>query len=385
MRIPTLRIRTLLFAPAFVLLCVGCGGPGQAGGVTASSAPPPSSPPSSPPPPPPPPPPAPPVGAQDFSTRCSQVGVIKCVGFDSPSDIAGGFGSNSGIFASSAGLKPVLDTTVKASGTSSLMFTIPSQSSADAGSYFTNFSPDLSVQFGENSVFYVQWRQRFNADFLNTFFTNGGGWKQAIVGLGDIAGTGGQIYLSTSCTALETVTQNTFQRSFAQMYNSCTGSASHGAFFPFEEPFSSPQNTSDFKMQNARPYPPGCLFSNHSTANNNCFGYFPDEWMTFQVKISTGPFVNGEWQNSVVTLWIAREGQASQPVFNFTINLTAADPSPGASFASGNGPPAGVPLRFGKVWLLPYDTGKDPTQVHPTGFVWYDELIISRNQIADPP
>ena len=41
-------------------------------------------------------------------------------------------------------------------------------------------------------------------------------------------------------------------------------------------------------------------------------------------------------------------------------------------------------LKFGKIWLLPYDTGKDPSQSHPTAFTWYDELIISRTQIADP-
>jgi len=40
--------------------------------------------------------------------------------------------------------------------------------------------------------------------------------------------------------------------------------------------------------------------------------------------------------------------------------------------------------KFGKIWLLPYDTGKDPSQSHPTAFTWYDELIISRTQIADP-
>jgi hypothetical protein len=72
-----------------------------------------------------------------------------------------------------------------------------------------------------------------------------------------------------------------------------------------------------------------------------------------------------------VTLWIAREGQPSQPAINLgAYNLTAAS--------------SAEDLKFGKIWLLPYDTGKDPSQDHPTGFTWYDELIISRTQIADP-
>jgi len=139
-------------------------------------------------------------------------------------------------------------------------------------------------------------------------------------------------------------------------------------FFPFEEPF----NNGDFKLQNARPYPPGCLYSQGANrlTTGNCFPYFPNEWMTFQVRIKTGPRVNDEWQNSVVTLWVAREGQASQAVINFTINLTAGAPA--------------ADQKFGKVWLLPYHTGKNPAQVHPTGFTWYDELIISTTQIADP-
>jgi len=29
-------------------------------------------------------------------------------------------------------------------------------------------------------------------------------------------------------------------------------------------------------------------------------------------------------------------------------------------------------------------TNKDSTQTHPTVHTWYDELIISRNPIADP-
>jgi hypothetical protein len=86
----------------------------------------------------------------------------------------------------------------------------------DAGQIF---SPDLSVQFGENSEFYVQWRQRFSPEFLNTIYA-GGGWKQADIVTGDQPG---KLYFS--CEATEIVIQNTYQRGFPQMYNSCTGSA----------------------------------------------------------------------------------------------------------------------------------------------------------------
>ena len=39
--------------------------------------------------------------------------------------------------------------------------------------------------------------------------------------------------------------------------------------------------------------------------------------------------------------------------------------------------------KYGKIWLLPYDTGRNDTG-RPVAYTWYDELVISRNRIADP-
>jgi hypothetical protein len=147
----------------------------------------------------------------DFATRCAQPGVVRCVGFDSSSDVAGGYGSNTGVFASSenANVVPRLDAAVRASGNSSLKFTIPSRSGFDTpGSYFANFSPDLSGQFGENSDFYIQWRQRFTPEFAATAYAGGEGWKQTIIGTGDQPGN----VLYFSCTDLEVVTVNGYYR-----------------------------------------------------------------------------------------------------------------------------------------------------------------------------
>jgi len=33
---------------------------------------------------------------------------------------------------------------------------------------------------------------------------------------------------------------------------------------------------------------------------------------------------------------------------------------------------------------LPYNTGKDASQAHPTAYTWYDELIVSKQRIPDP-
>ena len=75
--------------------------------------------------------------------------------------------------------------------------------------------------------------------------------------------------------------------------------------------------------------------------------------------------------NSFVELWIAREGQPSELAIAWgPYNLSAG--SPGAN------------QKFGKVWLLPYNTRKDASVAYPETYTWYDELIISRTRIADP-
>jgi len=306
-------------------------------------------------------------GFANFDTRCKSPGVLRCVGFDSTTEISGNYGMNSGILPGAA--MPSIDTEVKASGRGSLRFTVPPVSGANSsGSYFTNYSADLSQQFGEKSDFYIQWRQRFSTEFLTTQYRNGEGWKQAIIGTGDRPG-----HLYTSCSDLEIVIQNGYQRGFPTIYNSCSGSSSHGPYDGFQERY----GPYDFKLQNARPSP-YCLYSQGKSApptffppKGNCFGYFANEWMTFQVHIKTGPRVNDEFANSYVELWIAREGQRSEPVISWgPYNLTA-----GASSEV---------KRFGKIWLLPYNTGKDEKQNHPTGYVWYDELVISHDRIQDP-
>jgi hypothetical protein len=317
-----------------------------------------------------------PSGSTDFQARCGGPGVIKCVSFDSQTDIAGTYGDIHGTLPGNS--TPVLDSTVKASGNSSIKFTIPSNSGANSsGSYFTNFSDTLTTQFGGNSEFYIQWRQRFSPEFISTLYQGGGGWKQSIIGTGDKPGctasqsASGLCY--SSCTALETVTQNTNQRGFAQMYNSCTGSTSHGPYDGFYQSY----GTYDFKLQNGRPSP-YCLYSQGQTnpksyfpPTGNCFGYFANEWMTFQVHIKTGPRVNDEFTNSFVQLWIARENQPSELVINWgPYNLSAG--------------PGSDNQQFGKVWLLPYNTGKDASQSYPTAYTWYDDLIISTSKIPDP-
>jgi hypothetical protein len=293
----------------------------------------------------------------DFQMRASQPGVIRAIGFDTQAEVMD-YVLNDGRFGPSGS---GWDQSVKASGNGALRFTIPSLSPANtSGQWRINFSDDRSLQFGENEEFYVQWRQRFDPALLHTQYEGSGGFKQIIIGEADRPGASE----AGSCTEMHLVVQNAFQRGAPQMYHSC------GRYTPFEQR----QDSLGWKIQNAIPAP-YCL---HNNVGPPCFLYHEDEWLTYQVRVKLGPRGTGTssleganvtgFTNSTVQMWAARNGQPSQLIHDW----------PGLVLRETEG------RKYGKVWLLPYQTGKSATQEHPVTHTWYDELIISRNRIADP-
>jgi hypothetical protein len=332
-----------------------------------------------------------PVAAQttfDFEARCALPGVVRCFAFDGPEEIADGF-----VRAGTA-TTPVIDTTVKASGTGSLKFTVPGNSGPNsAGTFLMNFSPGTRntlrsngdgiaypVQFGPGEEFYVQWRQRFSPEMLQRM--GGGGWKTIIVGEGDRPD-----FLASSCTDLEIAVNNGGYRGFPQMYHSC-GAKDH-KYEGLQEGY----GTQDFLLQNAI-RSPGCLYS-RATAGKAippCIPYRADQWMTFQIRVKVGtPYTNNKVyrHDSIVQLWVAEEGQPSVLTIDFSPQApgcVAMQVSIPRNCQTGydlyNADPA--LHRFGKLWLLPYDTGKKPDFPHPTAYTWYDDLIVSRERSPDP-
>jgi fibronectin type III domain protein len=300
-------------------------------------------------------PPAP-SGSGDLPSRCQATGVIKCFGFDDQAS------TDPFVFPPSGQTQKLgmVVTDIKASGAGSLRFTIPSNSPSDtSGTFWQNFSDDLATQFGEGGEFYVQWRQRFSADFLNTTYTSSNGFKQIIIGEGDRPGV-----TNYTCTQLEIVVQNSSQRGFPQMYHSCGGKDDK------YEPLDVPVPPFDFALQNAVD---GCLYSHLPNAVPPCVGYKPNQWMTYQIHVKVGKWYKNDknyHRDSTIELWIAEEGQPSKLVISrkdYDIANT------GNSAA-----------KYGKLWLLPYQSGKSSAQSHPVGYVWYDDLIISTNKIGDP-
>lgn len=290
-----------------------------------------------------------PTSPQTFAERCAQPGVVRCQAFDAPVplDVATGAANT---------IQGAIDTQIKASGAGALRFTIPSNTGPNSsGSYQTNFADDLSVQFGEGEEFYVQWRQRFSPEMMLNM--SGGGWKTIIIGEGDRPGK--EAY---SCTQLEVVMNNGgWKRGFPVMYHSC--GQKDGGY----EGLYGRTASGDYLVQNAVA---DCGTTFTGTAPP-CVGFQVERWMTFQVRVRVGNWYRNDsryFKNSAVELWIAHEGERSRKVIsllNYDLaNTTAA--------------------KYGKVWLLTYNTGKDPAFAHAPAVTWYDELIISRQPIADP-
>jgi hypothetical protein len=312
-------------------------------------------------------------GDADFQARCSSPAVIRCYGFDDLVDLTTGHprsltepndSTDSRMYDpfSGPGLCAgaqcwALDTQVRASGASSLRFEIPSNSPSDtSGSFRLDFRDDFSVQIGAGEEFYVQYRERFSPEMLRAFQTTDGqpsGWKQSIVGLGDRVGQP----IAYSCTAEEMVfTQNT-KYIGPTFYHGC-------GFWEGMEFWDGTQ----VRMQHQGP--PFCYYPNDP--QRGCFRYSAEEWMTFKHHVRIGGW--GVHPGNRVRVWAAREGQPSVTIFDSLLS------HPGGFPIHRTDPTA----RYGKVWLLPYHTRKDPAETHPVAYVWYDELIVSRGDIPDP-
>jgi hypothetical protein len=133
-----------------------------------------------------------------------------------------------------------------------------------------NFANDLSVQFGYMEEFFIQWRQRFFPELLDTHFEGELGWKQLVLRESDRTS-----FVSPSCTQLEVVVSNSNQYGFPQMYHSCRGK--DGQFEPLFQ-----RNTVEYKSK-----------YDVSTARENLD--IVQEWLPF--TLTTAPF-NSESQNS---------------------------------------------------------------------------------------
>lgn len=103
-----------------------------------------------------------------------------------------------------------------------------------------------------------------------------------------------------------------------------------------------------------------------------CVGLVPNVWFTFTIHVTIGTWYRNDGnlrRDSQVDLWMGSEGQPSRLLIHKTgydlLNLGTA-----------------VGARYGKIWLLPYDTGRNSSSVD--GHVWYRHVLWSSRPLKDP-
>jgi len=297
---------------------------------------------------------------QNFQTRCAQTGVIVCQGFDDPAVFTPAKWPASGLYPDANGaIQGAMDTTITASGAGSLKFTVPSLASANSSGYWrqlftSNLSggPTSAQMFGQNSTFYLQFRQRFSLEYLtNNWVTSSGSktfWKQEILSNDN-----------STCGNIELTTVNLYQRRFPGMYSQCGNDG-----------FQTNLNNGDFLLEQGDASGNG-YNCHYQTANNtatSCFIYPADTWVTFYYKVSIGTW--GQ-PNSTIQAWVSVGGGPYAEFINMTNHTLYEDTPAGAD--------------YDMVTLLTYMTGRSSTiSAGPTAYTWYDELIVSSQPVAPP-
>jgi hypothetical protein len=246
------------------------------------------------------------------------------------------------------------------------------------GSWTTNFSDDLQTRFGLGDEFFCQWRQRFDSNYVSQ--NSNGAYmarKQVLISTAD---TGYNAWnsethtgVAQSCRPIEVCVQS---------YE--FGSDANTSLFPIAYTRCpdwggtinlTPSDAGQFQLlQNMMPAP-YCGYNNiHNLGNGsnpptgNCFLYYPNEWMTFQVGITVGPTAVGSGNsrmvpNSRFRVWGQREGQPSVLLIDVTTTMHFPELDPG----------------YGKFWFTQYNAFARPNN----WYTWVSELIISTQRLPD--
>ena len=311
----------------------------------------------------------------DWLARSTAPGVLMATRFDTAAEVERDTHPDSNAF------HVIWDQSNKASGNGSMRMNILKTDSDSSGNWVRYLSDDQR-EFGPGQTFFVQFRQYIPA-YLATHAFSGtqigpyaGGWKQTIIS--NIRGSN-QLF--------EVVLQNTNHRGLIQGYNR----NSEGSYLGWDDAIATACSGADFVYQNQidrgqgtntclnarRTY--GGLYSYGSNTGapdpeTGAFIYYPNEWLTFLIKVAPGTFGGGSnLRDTNIQIWAARENDTEYTLLiDQQVNLGRETDS------SGN------PFYFDAIWLLPYNTGRSPDPNRQDTYTLYDEIIVSTQSIPAP-
>lgn len=276
-----------------------------------------------------------------------------------------------------------------------LRFAFPSRSgSGAAGSFSTNFSPDLSFQVGPAEAgapaqeVFIQFQVRYSCTFIWTdcdpasanyrkerrcFLSKRGGGrctasKIALISTGDRDGS-----TADACTRIQVAINHGKDHSL-HGFHRCPRANGFGQRLP---------STGGRHQSNSQPnglyYCPRILaeggLRRWNRSPDSCFMLVDDRWITIQVRLRFGPWQSdrkkGEAQLSHVSIWAGVEGQhGGRQRLVIDNDFYAVDPK-------------GADL-LGKIWLMPHLYNKTNTEDHPPFSVWYRNLVVSETLVPNP-
>lgn len=310
----------------------------------------------------------------DWQDRASAPGVLMATRFDDPAEVF------DWVHGDSTQDHVYWEQGNAASGGGALGIEVRADDGANSGNWRRWLSDD-ERSFVEGDVFYVSYRQYFPAYFATHRFLGGGGWKQSIISrnAGDMNGES-QSGETGSNQLNEIVLNNNRYRSMVQGYNRAT----NGTYAGWQVSAVTACSSTDFIMQNAVDRGPqsvgtpcdndraryGGLYSYGGPSGppdplTGAFTYPQDGWATFKIRVELGS-QGTSTANSHVQVWAARDGED----FELLIDRDDLD--------LGDGP------AHNTLWLLPYDTGKQPDPSREDTYTLYDEVIVSLEDIAAP-
>lgn len=294
------------------------------------------------------------------------------------------------------------DSAVRSSGKGSVRFDIlPRTSEGGGGNIVIPFGDFATRQFGANSDLWVSWRQKMDARFIAGFHTPEGriaNFKQVIIAQGDIPIPGGsKMVEGQACSENQVVVvASTPHQGSAHPigYIECA------RYRPFEQALRAGQYAGDARgstaitRQNMRTDGKGrhtCIGWPAHLDKSGCLSYRPDEWISYMVHLKLGPASPRGFEDSTYELYGAYAGEDFQLLHRVALVVprgqyyVGGDPAERSSYKSGWTPTnAHSEAKYGKLWLLPYMTNKDPQENSGRASTWYDEVIISRCRIAAP-
>ena len=300
--------------------------------------------------------------AADFAARCKASGVVMCVGFDSAAEVE----RYATIPSHVPGASISFDATVPhAEGAGAAKFFVPENTKCGAESCAQQMSGGMVLSFpqgfGQNSDFYLQFRQRWDSRYLSVNF-GGEGWKQAM-----IYQSGGP------CSSLEIMLNDQSYRGYPQANTDCggigfvvgpdgdTNDAMHDPRLNRPTDFLYEQgakrsDTSYNCYRNATP--------KHGLPN--CAVYKPENWMTFYCHVHVGTFGTN---TSATKCWVAYEGEPLIQYINMTDMAYHQNSAPSDSFHT--------------IQFTNYDSRARGTN-NPATATWYDSFILSTRPIPAP-